>query len=287
VNVGATRGGIRYTPNLTLAAGAGGSRVWSEELDAAPSDEVKPCLVVACDEEAEEKVSAITACAQIGNFSARFNPEFWTASLEALAIAHSRLAEQTLYAAITDTATTGVLAATYPEINSITEILNSIDKAVAGLRSRLKYTGAIRLITAAWVRQALRAAITSNKFSTDPQQALAVSDSIIDTFFAVRGVIPTWSWDLDVFGAQTGGAVVTTWPGSSTTYALFPEGAWMFLDGGTLDLGMEITDSTLNATNDRQAFYETFELAAFRGPSTLVVTVDLAEACLPCPDFGS
>ena len=39
---------------------------------------------------------------------------------------------------------------------------------------------------------------------------------------------------------------------------------FVFLDGGTLDLGTDIHDSLLNATNDRQAFAESFEKTCFR-----------------------
>ncbi len=51
---------------------------------------------------------------------------------------------------------------------------------------------------------------------------------------------------------------------------LFHEGAFVFLDGGMLDLGV-VRDSTLNATNDFETFAETFEAAAFRGVESLWV----------------
>jgi hypothetical protein len=42
---------------------------------------------------------------------------------------------------------------------------------------------------------------------------------------------------------------------------IFPEGAWLFLDGGQLDLGI-IRDSTLSATNKFQTFFESWEAVA-------------------------
>lgn len=55
---------------------------------------------------------------------------------------------------------------------------------------------------------------------------------------------------------------------------LYPEGSWLFLDGGTLDLGF-VRDSTLNSTNDYQVFAETFEAVALVGVESLALTMDL------------
>jgi hypothetical protein len=55
------------------------------------------------------------------------------------------------------------------------------------------------------------------------------------------------------------------------TWYLFAEGTFLFLDGGTLDLGI-IRDSTLVGTNDYKMFVETFEGIAKVGVESLVVT---------------
>jgi hypothetical protein len=52
---------------------------------------------------------------------------------------------------------------------------------------------------------------------------------------------------------------------------LFAEGSFLFLDGGTLDLGV-IRDSTLVGTNDYKMFVETFENVALVGVESLQVT---------------
>lgn len=52
---------------------------------------------------------------------------------------------------------------------------------------------------------------------------------------------------------------------------LFAEGTFLFLDGGTLDLGI-IRDSTLVGTNDYKMFVETFEGVAKVGVESLKVT---------------
>jgi hypothetical protein len=52
---------------------------------------------------------------------------------------------------------------------------------------------------------------------------------------------------------------------------LFAEGTFLFLDGGTLDLGI-IRDSTLVGTNDYKMFVETFEGVAKVGVESIKVT---------------
>jgi hypothetical protein len=60
---------------------------------------------------------------------------------------------------------------------------------------------------------------------------------------------------------------VNAWPSRVVSY-LFPAGAFQFLDGGKLDLGI-VRDSTLNAANDFMTFPETFEAVMFRGGEAL------------------
>jgi hypothetical protein len=282
----ADRGGIRYQPAASLADVSGGITVWPIATDESPGSDDKACLVLDCDEEVEAKVDAVVACVQIGNFAAKFTPEFYRARLDVLMIAHDRIAEQTLYAQIL----TGSTATTYAGADgTIYSVLSAVDKAVAGLRSRLRLLpgAGFRMIAPQWVRDALRSDLAKQRIGGN-LDALQAANSILDNFFAVRGVTAVWSPDLDVFGAQ-GAAPLLDYPGASTQVIVYPEGTFMFLDGGTLDLGTEITDSTLNKTNDRQAFVETFEKAVKRGCESLAITVPIAEAC-QCPevlDLGS
>jgi len=58
---------------------------------------------------------------------------------------------------------------------------------------------------------------------------------------------------------------------TTARWYLFPEGSFLYLDGGTLELGI-VRDSTLNSTNDYQIFGEGFENVAFIGVESLQVT---------------
>lgn len=287
---GARGGGVRFSPTITISltstpVSGTGVGVWTYETDVDPGDTTKTCHVVECAEEDTAYVEAVYACLEIGNFQARFNPEFWRARLQKLMLDHDRLAEQTLYADMVAGATAFT---TYGGSNgTIYSVLSALDKTVAGMRSRLRYRGTMRVVLPEWVRAALRADIASQRLGSAPGDALTVADNIIDSFFTARGVRPVWSLDLDVFSAQAAGTsgspvALNDFPGGNVDLLVYPEGAYFFLDGGTLDLGTEIVDSTLIAQNNRMAFLETFEKAVFRGGEAIRVTVPVDEVCV-CP----
>lgn len=276
----AARGGVRFSPTATLGDVSGAVGVWSYATDTSPGESEKAVLTLTCEDEVTATVDAITAALQIGNFQARFNPEFWRSRLDLLMVAHDRLAETTLFNTLVAAAT----AVSYGSGNgTIYSVLSAVDKAVAGLRSRHRLGNtAIRVIAPQWVQQALRADIASQRLGSSPAEALTVADQVINSFFAARGVNPVWSQDLDLFGTQSAGSLLD-FPGANTVLLVYPEGTYFFLDGGTLDLGTEIIDSNLVKTNDRMAFLETFEKGVKRGGESLAITVPIDEVCV-CPD---
>jgi hypothetical protein len=271
------RGGVRFQTAISAADLAAGVDVWTAATDASPGTATKACLTVTCAAETEVTVDAITACLTIGNFQARFNPEYWAAHLQALAIAHDRLAEQTLFATMAGDAT-AVTATT--EQGTARTVLMALDKAAAGIRSRLRLNETLRLVAPAWLRDAVRASLAAQGVG-DGLDALTVADAQLNAFFASRMINPVWSLDLQVFSAEVAASALDNFA-ATALMLLYNEGAYLFVDGGTLDLGTEIMDSTLNATNDRQAFMETFEQVAFRGGEALAITAAVGEECV-CP----
>jgi hypothetical protein len=98
---------------------------------------------------------------------------------------------------------------------------------------------------------------------------LSVSESEINGYLANSNVTMVGSPDATVFGSQSSGAM-NGFP-STFDWFLFAEGTFLFLDGGTLDLGI-IRDSTLVGTNDYKMFLETFENVAKVGIESLKIT---------------
>jgi len=279
---GASSGGIRYTPAVTLSDMVGGVGVWTNAMDQDPQG-TKDCLTIECPSELSATIDAIVACLTIGNFQAKFAPQLWRSRLEAVMILHDRIAEQALLGTIQ----TAADALTFTSVagDTIGSVLGAVERAAAGIQSRLRLTGTTTPILAVmdqWVRRAIRDQLRLQRLgSNTPADQFGITDRAIDAMFVARGVKPVWMPDADVLPAETPLGAMAGFP-VETEITIFPQASWLYLDGGTLDLGTEVRDSTLNATNDRQAFVETFEGVAERGPETYVITVPISDLCL-CP----
>jgi hypothetical protein len=269
------RGGVRFAPAATIGDLADAITVWTNETDADPGSAVKACPVVDCPEEVEVKVDAIVACLTIGNFQARFNPELWSSRLQLLMVEHDQAAELNSLAQIV-AGSTAVTADDHT--GSIQNVLIALDTAASGLRSRHRLTRgtAVRAILPDWIDSALRSHLAAQNPGGNPDQYAAA----MNNWYAARNISPIFSPDAELFGAQNAGAIVD-YP-TTITVPVFPEGTWLFGDGGSLDLGTNITDSSLNEVNNRQAFMETFETTFFRGCESLAVDIPLGIDCI-CP----
>jgi hypothetical protein len=105
-----------------------------------------------------------------------------------------------------------------------------------------------------------------------------MSQDEVLSFFRDRNINVTWTLDTPNPGTNGGGQYADiagggAIPGFPATmdWSLSIEGSFLFLDGGSLDLGI-VRDSTLVRTNDYQTFAETFESAVRVGGEALWVT---------------
>lgn len=278
---GAARGGLRYILPHTLAqvTADGPASVWTEATDANPGGNTKPHATFTCQSVQESYVDAVTAIVQFGNFQARYFPEQITQYLEAVDAVHSRLADATLLAAISGSSSTAKVTASNYEIGAARDFLAEMDRASAAYRyrNRMAPDAPLRLIAPSFLRSMMRADLTRNLpgDSGGQTERLATTDAQIDAWLAARDLNPSWAVDSITTGngysgnavlqgfVPQGNGILAAWPANTAVW-LFHEGAWVFLDGGELNLGM-VRDSTLNKTNDFQMFTETFEKAIFRG----------------------
>lgn len=276
----ASRGTVTFSPAMSVGDMSSAVSIWTSATDADPVDATKPCPALACPEEISASVDAVVRCLTVGNFQATFSPEFWAASLETLLIAHDRLGEQKsireIHAASTD-------AGSVDEGDTLSSILTAVNNLVSADRSAHRnLTGGYTLIGDAYARDQIRNQVVKGRGVANNVSALQVADALIDGWLADAGVTQSvWTYD----GSYTGAAHRTLAPGAVPTVAgfyLFPTGGHLFLDGGTIDLGTSITDSALNATNDRQAFAESFEKTVLRGCSSYRFTTPV-EAICGCP----
>lgn len=117
----------------------------------------------------------------------------------------------------------------------------------------------------AWLRRMMVSDLARSMPVGTPDETLANAERTIDAAYRARGIDPIWLLDGEsgqVYGPQ-GDGDLQGWKATAVQY-LYPDGSWLFLDGGALDLGL-VRDSALNATNDFQAFAETFEEVHFHG----------------------
>jgi hypothetical protein len=288
---GADRGGVSTLPSPIITDVAGAVDVWTELNDQNPGVDpdaagplvagpaTKPCITVDCPNPETTIVEAITRCLEFGNFRARFFPEQVRAWLDLVAVQHARFAENRLIAAV-GAGSTQVTQA--QALGTTSTILTTLDRAVAAMESRWRIADdgiPLHFSAPAWLLDQIRSDLARQMpggMTTDERYAAA--DTEIQRWIEARGVNVTWFLDGEagqIFPIQGDGPLVA-WPANVICY-LYPEGSWLFLDGGELDLGI-VRDSATNATNDYQVFAETFEGAHFHGIETQRLTITT------CPD---
>ena len=261
----ADRGGIRFVTPPVLSSYGDAVGIWTNAKDITPGTDTKTSLTVSAAQENTVATDAVTLQLQFGNLMTRAYPELIARHNELGLIQHAREAEQNLLSKI-GAASTAVTTTSL--IGFGRDFLVQIGRAAAAYRSRhrLEADAPLRAIVPSWVADAMQADLALNM---PGDGTLAVAQSEINGYVKARGVNLTTSLDATVFGAQ-GAAALLEFADSFTWY-LFAEGSFLFLDGGTLDLGI-IRDSSLVGTNDYKMFVETFENVAFVGVESLAIT---------------
>lgn len=275
----ADRGGIRWVDQPLLGDLNGAVSTWTlqDDIDAATPgapDPTKPCLRVICGGEKTALIDAIPLCLTFGNLQTRAFPEQVAANNDLALVTFARYAEQRLITRI-GVLSTQVTAGRF--LGAARDYFNQVDRAAVAFRSRhrLRENEPMRVIAPTWLKALIRQDLVNNMPGDGRDEAFALAEARINAWFNVRNINVSWTIDGEagqIFGAQGAGALLD-YPGTVIWY-MFPEGTFLFLDGGTLDLGL-VRDSTLNATNDYKMFVETFEGVAKRGVESLRVTSTL------------
>lgn len=270
VRFGADRGGVQLIPppQLNDAAIASGVTTWTNANDIAlNSPSTKAVTTIACGSPATTTVDAIVSRVKIGNFQSKYFRERVESFIAKVSQYAARVAETKLLTAI-GAGSTQVVDITV--LGSARDILTHIDQHAAQIRSRYRLAPdfPLRLGLPDWVLDNMRSDLTREQPGSTAER-LATTEAELISFFAVRNINVTWYLDGEtgmIFGAQSDGAAIG-WPTHAIGY-LYPEGEWLFLDGGAIDLGVT-RDSTMNGTNDYEIFSEFMENTArtFNGPS--------------------
>lgn len=262
---GTPRGGVQFPTPLGLADVTGGiSVITAAQDEAGGTAGMKACVVIDCDDFQSAEVQAIAACVEHGNLNARAWPERVDNVAELLAAAHAQAAETELLAAMTALSENVVDEAKY---GAYATLIQGILKAGAAYRSRHRMdpNTALHVWMPAWVIDMIAVEFAYNGFS---RLDAAAARSNVTALFARNQIRVTWYVDQDgttqqVYGAQAGSGAQLLEFLTHVIWYIAAEGTFGFLDFGRLDLGL-VRDSGLNATNDFNVFWETFEgLAKF------------------------
>jgi hypothetical protein len=263
----ADRGGIRYIVPPVLSDYPNAVGVWTAANDSAetPSPSAKLSLSVTAASETTVATDAVTLQLQFGNLLTRAYPELIARHNELGLIQHAREAEGQILSRLT---TLSTAVTTSSLIGMGRDYLVQLGRAAAAYRSRhrLEADAPLRVIAPAWIKDAMAADLAI----AAPGDSTMSAYGEIDAYIASRGINMTWHLDdSNMSGAQSGSAALNEFYDTFTWY-IFAEGTFLFLDGGTLDLGI-IRDSTLVGTNDYKMFVETFEGVAKVGVESLKV----------------
>jgi len=271
----ADRGGIRAARPASLAAITTGVGAMTAADDAAGGTSgTKTCQVVDCPDFEETDVEILFHCLRFGNLGARTFPERVAQWNNLVLAAHARLGDRTLLSAI-DAASTAVTADTLG-LGASADLLSQVIVAAAGMRSRHRMDpeAVLRVMFPFWVQGMIVSDVYRSQFqrwdmTPDKFVALLREANVEPTFY-----IDSAAGKEQEFPPQTPGDLLP-FPGTVSWY-LYPEGSFLYLDGGVLELGL-VRDSVLNSTNDFEIFGESFENVAFIGVESLAVESTLCD----------
>lgn len=270
----ADRGGIRFIepPLLTQLAGAVDIITEAEDV----SGSTKPCLTVTCGDEVEVTVSAVTKCLQLGEFNFRFFREQFNRWSSLADAQHSREAEDELWNRMCTLAT--AVSGGTDTLGAVREFLPWLARAGSQMRSRHRMLAdqTLRMAAPAWLLDLLVADLIRQQ---PGDGTLGVAKATVTGYIRALGIEPVWSLDGggQSFGAQPAGAILG-WP-DTVEILLYPEGSFLFLDGGSLDIGI-YRDNDLIVANNLRTFAETFENVAFVGVEALCAVLDICPSGL-------
>lgn len=281
----ADRGQIQFRKNLAFTDYAGAVSTWTvqNDIDAATAgapDPVKPCLDIACPDLSAAAVDATTLCLNFRSMTSRFDPEGTAAAIRAADIAYARFAETKLLAqarALSIDVTSPATA-----LGGWRDLLAGLEHLIAYKQSRWRIKGlAHRAALPLWLPNLLSLDMARGMHG-GATELLAPATSMFEEWLGRRNVTPVWL--LDGMAAQTavGGslpAVAQQYYGPLTDSAALPgfpdttsilvwaEGDFVYLDGGTLDIGV-IRDQVSVLNNSYKTFMEEFNGLALRGQET-------------------
>jgi hypothetical protein len=254
----------------------------------------KPCLHVDCPAPTTVDLDAITWCLEFGNWTSKAFPEQMPAWLQLTMAVWARTAETALLdkmsALSTQITATGIVGA-------LRSLIGQQVKAAAYFRSRNRLPDEVTL-RCHMPRWVIDLGVCDIVHGSGYDSAfIRQARQIVRDGLAEANVVPSYYVDsgtgkgqLFTAGGVQGGkhaaGALANFP-STVVWYLYPEGSFLFGDGGTLDFGIW-RDSGLNAANNYRMMAENWETVVGVGYEMLEVTSTVvANGTFAGPAYGS
>lgn len=260
----AARGGVNVPTPTTIVDIETAISSISEANDALGGTfATKSCQDLACPPYTEVAVQILAHCREYGNLNARAWPEKIAHENELTMQALSRTSEMFMLDRIKALS----INVTQAEIlSAYADLVHALTKAAAGIRFRLRMPAGARfnVVLPEWIGDLLAADVANAQFDRYQAQAAMVGHLSSLGFRVTLYKDDVTGGTSQGFAAEAAGAL-DDFP-DDVQYAIYPEGQFIGIDSGVLELGI-VRDSTLNSTNDFQVFGERFRNLAMLGPA--------------------
>ena len=263
----ATRGGVNVPDSTYIADITTAISSISEEEDALGGTyATKSCQALVCPDYTETAVQILAHCREYGNLNARAWPEKIAHENALTMQALARTSEDFMLErikALSVNVTSGA-----ETLGALIYLVDAIVKSAFGIRGRLRMPAGARF-RALLPDYALDLLVLDNiqtqfdRFRTRGEIDAYLRSVGIDPVYYIDGGFA--AGDTQLPGATQAAGALDGFP-NTVQAAIYPEGAFLGIDSGTLELGI-VRDSTLNSTNDFQVFGEKFQNLARLAPA--------------------
>ena len=263
----ADRGGVNVPEATIIGDITSAITVITEANDALGGTfATKSCQDLDCPAYTETAITIISHCREYGNLNAMAWPEKIAHENDLTMAAHARTAEGYLLDRIKAQSINVTNGA--ETLGALVYLVEAVVRAGFGIRGRLRMPegSRFRALLPSWLPDLLLLdtvqTIDGNRFTS--------KDALV-AYLRSTGIEPSFYIDTPSTGttqlpdASQTAAAIDSLP-DNVQWALYPEGAFIHVDSGSLELGL-VRDSTLNSTNDFQIFGETFENVARLAPA--------------------
>ena len=273
----AVRGGVSI-PSVNLVDRTDAGVTIIEESDDAQGGTfaTKACRALECATWTDTFVGIISHCLEVGNLNARTWPEGVALEVDNLMAGWAAAADIRLLNRLKALSIKVDASSPY---NAVHGFIYAIVRAKAAIRNNLRAAdgAGYTVLAPEWIRELLVADLAAQSGNDDRY----VGMSAVEAYLTRLGVTVSWYKDSPTalggvsqdFEAEVDGSSLDSFP-LEAQIAMFLNGTFLHLDGGSLELGL-VRDSDLNHLNNYELFGESFENVARIGPDQATRWIDL------------